>query len=54
VELSAVLEAMGVPADVGMGAIRFSLGRATRRDEIDVVVARLAGILNPSAAGASV
>src|SRR5262249_12090789 len=41
IELSAVLAAMGVPERIGMGAIRFSLGRATTSDEIDDVVARL-------------
>jgi cysteine desulfurase len=45
VELSPVLKAMGIEPDVGMGAIRFSLGRATTRDEIDAVVAQLADIL---------
>lgn len=45
VELSPVLKAMGVEADVGMGAVRFSLGRATTRNEIDTVVAQLAEIL---------
>ena len=35
IELSPVLEAMGVAPEVGMGAIRFSLGRGTTRDEID-------------------
>jgi cysteine desulfurase len=44
IELSPVLAAMGVPERIGMGAIRFSLGRATTSDEIDDVVARLAGI----------
>lgn len=39
VELSPVLEAMGVPPAVGMGAIRFSLGRSTTADEIDSVLA---------------
>ena len=42
VELSPVLAAMGVPEKVGMGAVRFSLGRRTTDDEIDAVVARLA------------
>lgn len=37
VELSPVLEAMGVPPETGMGAIRFSLGRSTTQDEIDAV-----------------
>jgi cysteine desulfurase len=41
IELSPVLEAMGVTPEVGMGAIRFSLGRGTTRDEIDAVVERL-------------
>jgi cysteine desulfurase len=45
VELSPVLEAMGVTPEVGMGAVRFSLGRATTRDEIDMVVERLTNIL---------
>jgi cysteine desulfurase len=44
IELSPVLAAMGVPERIAMGAIRFSLGRATTSDEIDDVVARLAGI----------
>jgi len=30
---------------VGMGAIRFSLGRGTTRDEIDWVVERLGDLL---------
>lgn len=41
VELSPVLAAMGVPEKVGMGAVRFSLGRATTGAEIDAVVDRL-------------
>jgi cysteine desulfurase len=41
IELSPVLEAMGVEAEVGMGAVRLSLGRATTRDEIDTVIAQL-------------
>jgi cysteine desulfurase len=41
VELSPVLAAMGVPRNVGMGAIRLSLGRTTTQGEIDDVVARL-------------
>ena len=42
VELSPVLEAMRVSDEVGMGEIRFSLGRDTTGDEIDAVVALLA------------
>jgi cysteine desulfurase len=34
VEISPVLQAMGVPPEVGMGALRFSLGRTTTRQEI--------------------
>ncbi len=45
IELSPVLESMGVPPAIGIGAIRFSLGRRTTADEIDAVVQRLAGVL---------
>ena len=41
VKLSPVLDAMGVPPEVGMGAIRFSLGRDTTREGIEEVVGRL-------------
>lgn len=41
VELSAVLAAMGVPAQEGMGAVRFSLGRNTTWDELEEVLAAL-------------
>ena len=44
-ELSPVLEAMGVAPEVGMGAVRFSLGRETTRNEIDAVAERLVDIL---------
>jgi cysteine desulfurase len=44
IELSPVLEAMGVRPEVGMGAIRFSLGRATTRDELDATVDGLSNI----------
>jgi len=37
VELSPVLKAMGIPPEVGMGAIRFSLGRTTTRKEVEKV-----------------
>ena len=42
VTLSPVLEAMGVRPEDGMGAVRFSLGRGTTREEIVEVVERLA------------
>ena len=45
VELSPVLKAMGVPEEVGMGAIRFSLGRDTTIDEIEYVLDRLKNTL---------
>ena len=41
VQLSPVLKAMNVPPEVGMGAVRFSLGRTTTREEIAEVVSRL-------------
>ncbi len=44
IELSPVLAAMGVLERIGMGALRFSLGRGTTADEIDQVVERLAAI----------
>lgn len=46
IELSPVLKAMGVAPEVGMGAIRFSLGRGTTREDIDTVVARLRAVLD--------
>ena len=49
IELSPVLKAMGVPPETGMGAIRFSLGRATFEDDIDAVLDRLAGALAEAA-----
>jgi cysteine desulfurase len=41
VELSPVLSAMRVPEHVGMGAVRFSLGRVTTETEIDSVLTQL-------------
>jgi len=49
VELSPVLAAMGVTPAVGMGAIRFSLGRDTTAAEIETVVERLASVLAAAA-----
>jgi cysteine desulfurase len=45
IELSPVLQAMGVAPHVGMGAIRFSLGRSTTGDEIDAALERLTNVL---------
>lgn len=41
IEISPVLAAMGVAPEVGMGAIRFSLGRGTTGNDIDAVVRKL-------------
>jgi len=38
VELSPVLKAMGIAPEVGMGAIRFSLGRTTTVQELETVI----------------
>lgn len=45
IELSPVLKVMDVHKEIGMGAIRFSLGRQTTKDEIDQVMELLKGIL---------
>ena len=47
VELSPVLKAMGIPARVGMGAIRFSLGRTTTLQELERVVYILKNSIRP-------
>jgi len=41
IALSSVLEAMHITPELGMGAVRFSLGRYTSRHDIDQVVALL-------------
>ncbi len=41
ITLSPVLKAMGIAPEVGMGAIRFSLGRSTTQNEIEYVVDQL-------------
>lgn len=41
VELSPVLRAMRIPEAIGAGAVRFSLGRMTTREEIDEAVERI-------------
>jgi cysteine desulfurase len=45
IELSPVLKEMNVPEEVGMGAIRFSLGRYTTKDEIDIIIKKFKEIL---------
>ncbi len=42
VDLSSVLEAMHVPPELGMGAVRFSLGRYTTREEVEQAVELIA------------
>ena len=44
-EMSPVLSAMGVSAEIGAGAIRFSLGRSTTGQELDWVARRLSQIV---------
>jgi cysteine desulfurase len=46
VELSPVLKAMNIAPEIGMGAIRFSLGRTTTREEIEVKVSQLTGAVS--------
>jgi cysteine desulfurase len=41
ITLSPVLQAMHIAPEVGLGAIRFSLGRGTTEDEIEAVVSEL-------------
>ena|SRR5690242_2304010 len=45
IELSPVLQAMRIAPDVGMGAVRLSLGRPTTRDDVDAVAERLGQVL---------
>jgi cysteine desulfurase len=43
--ISPVLQAMGVSADRGRGAVRFSLGRYTQRKEINQVISQVEQII---------
>jgi cysteine desulfurase len=45
VEMSPVLQAMGVSQEVGAGAVRFSLGRTTTAREIELVIKKLTPLL---------
>ena len=47
VEVSSVLEAMGIPLDYAMGTLRFSVGRFTTAEEIDRAVAEVARVVSP-------
>ena len=42
IALSSVLEAMRIPPELGMGAVRFSLGRYTTRQDIEQAVTLIA------------
>lgn len=46
IELSPVLAAMGIAPEVGMGAVRFSLGRETTEQEIDAAAEALKAALS--------
>jgi len=46
VELSPVLKAMNIPPEIGTGAIRVSLGRTTKREEIEATLSLLADALS--------
>jgi len=41
VSISPVLKAMGIPYEIARGAVRFSLGRYTTQEELDIVLKRL-------------
>ena len=45
IEMSPVLKAMGLSPEIGMGALRFSLGRSTSDNDIDQVLVLLSGAL---------
>lgn len=45
ITLSPVLEAMDIAPEIGMGAIRFSLGRGTTKEEIEAVVDKLCQVI---------
>ncbi|MBN2851800.1 MAG: cysteine desulfurase [Clostridia bacterium] len=44
--ISPVLKAMGVTDDIGRGAVRFSLGRYSTKEEVNVVIEKLNNILS--------
>jgi cysteine desulfurase len=46
IEMSPVLKAMNLAPEVGMGAIRFSLGRGSTAEEMDEVVRQIARVLD--------
>jgi cysteine desulfurase len=44
VSISPVLQAMGIPFEIARGAVRFSFGRYTTKEELDTVLEKLGGI----------
>ena len=44
VSISPVLKAMNIPYEIARGAVRFSLGRYTTKEELDMVISRLKSI----------
>ena len=46
VEISPVLQSMGVSPEIGAGAVRFSLGRSTTSEEIETVIKWLTALLH--------
>jgi cysteine desulfurase len=48
VEISHVLEAMGIPLEWAKGALRFSVGRMTTEAEIDATIRVVAEAVNPN------
>ncbi|WP_257161561.1 cysteine desulfurase family protein [Corynebacterium cystitidis] len=51
--MSHVLEAMGVDRRTGMGALRFTLGRTTTRDDVRFVVDNIADVVDKARAAGS-
>lgn len=53
IEISPVLEAMGVSPEVGIGAVRFSLGRGTTLEEVEAVVKGIFKTVSPGSRGSA-
>jgi cysteine desulfurase len=51
---SPILTAMGIPAEIAYGSLRFGLGRSTGDDEIDTAIAELAEAVSRWRAGNSI
>ncbi len=46
ISLSPVLQAMGVPPDIARGAVRFSLGRYTQKEEVILAAEQIIQVIN--------